>query len=203
MLAGLQGKPVAFPGVYRREFTEAIDLADWTARWDRTRKQAEEATNLTGKRSLRLALDRLDAEWTALVQSESVRAASETEPDAGGAVPTGKERQPRLRIMRGKKAAVVDGEMRNLPPQPLQLLSTLAKAALLGSDFVPTPEIEAQLWGSGISKVSRPLSDVTRDLRDALSESDEARGTAWQLIETKRGVGIRLALPSEEIQTED
>lgn len=108
----------------------------------------------------------------------------------------------RLVVRPGERIAIIDGEARALPEQPLKLLRLLAEAARAGPAFVPNGAIDEHLWGDSLSKVLRPTRDVVRDLRDGFAAKGSPEAELRQLIEGRTNQGYRLALAPDEIAIE-
>jgi hypothetical protein len=204
MLAKLQGEPQPFlRPANPSQSTEPVDLDACTARWETTRRRAQEAIAQSRKGGLQPALDALDAEWAAFVGTELARSASEAAglPDSSTdtAETTETEHAHRLRIMRSQALVFLDGEQKAISRLPLKLLCFLAEKAQHSQDFIPNREIEDHLWGAA----PRDPSDVIREVRNALGGTSRNRADLRDLVKTAPGTGVRLALAAVDIEITD
>jgi len=107
--------------------------------------------------------------------------------------------KPRLVIARLAKSVILDGANCALSEQSSKLLCLVAARARTDKPFVSTRDIEQEIWGSSIHRVSRSARDVVRELRDSLATGASDPAAVRQLIENKRNRGWRLALTADEI----
>lgn len=185
LLDGLQGKP----GRHRvkRDLAEPIHWEWWAGEWTKTRASAQATIGATACSELAEELAALDAEWERFVEDETERFARH-----GTGLPA-----PRLQLPKRGNSVVLDGQPLDIPDQPLKLLRLLADRALTSAEFVSIRDIEAALWGAGISLVVRDARDVARNLRNHLHDHDKT------LIPSKRLYGYRLGLKAAEIEMGD
>ncbi|HET6377004.1 MAG TPA: hypothetical protein VFG05_01640 [Methylocella sp.] len=123
--------------------------------------------------------------------------------EAGGVIidPAALEPAPikvRLVMKRISKTVELDGATIALPDQPFQLLWLLAGRARSEKPFVPPRDIENEIYGQLIHRVTRPARDIVRELRGAL-KTQAPNSPARSLIQNKRGFGWRLTLSALEI----
>lgn len=107
---------------------------------------------------------------------------------------------PRLVIARSAKSVSLDGISYALSDQTFKLLYLLAVRARNDQSCVTTRDIEQEIWGSSIHRVSRSARDVVRELRKALTAGTSHPAAARQLIANKRNRGWRLTLAAAEIE---
>jgi len=101
---------------------------------------------------------------------------------------------PRLSIVRSSHRVILDGIERHVPQQPFRLLVQLAEAAVRGSGFVRTVDIEAATTG-------RTPSDLVRELRDCLAADAADPDQVRRLIKNRRSpAGYALALAAHELE---
>jgi DNA-binding response OmpR family regulator len=81
--------------------------------------------------------------------------------------------------------------------KPFELLYLLSERSMKGKAVVPVREIELHLWGHQLSKMNRQVSDVVRELREALGKGSGALGK--DLIRNRHGQGYLLELSPTEI----
>lgn len=102
---------------------------------------------------------------------------------------------PRLIITDATQHVTLDGVEKHVPQQPFRLLMMLAEMVKTGGGFVSVRAIEAAFSG-------RPASDLTRELKDYLSDgAAEPKRRIRGLIKNRRSpAGYALALTTTEIE---
>jgi DNA-binding response OmpR family regulator len=106
---------------------------------------------------------------------------------------------PRLVIGRSEMSVSLDGVDYALSDQTFNLLCLLAARARGDQPFAATRDIEQEIWGSSLHRVSRSARDVVRELREALVPGASDPDAVRRLIENKRNRGWRLALAVDMI----
>jgi len=106
---------------------------------------------------------------------------------------------PRLVIARSVKSVRLDGIEYALSDQTFKLLCLLAARARGDQPFANTRDIEQEIWGSSLHRVSRSARDVVRELREALVTGASDPDAVRRLIENKRNRGWRLTLAVDMI----
>jgi len=108
--------------------------------------------------------------------------------------------EPRLVIARSAKSVSLDGIDYALSDQTFKLLCLLAARARGDQPFATTRDIEQEIWGSSVHRVSRPARDVVRELREALAAGASDPDAVRRLIENKHNRGWRLTLAAGMIE---
>ncbi len=108
--------------------------------------------------------------------------------------------EPRLVIARSIKSVSLDGIDCALSDQTFKLLCLLAARARGDQPFATTRDIEQEIWGASLHRVSRPARDVVRELREALAAGASDPDAVRRLIENKRNRGWRLTLAAGMIE---
>lgn len=106
---------------------------------------------------------------------------------------------PRLVIARSAKTVNLDGVDYVLSDQTFKLLWLLAVRARGDQPFATTRDIEQEIWGSSLHRVSRSARDVVRELREALVAGASDPDAVRRLIENRRNRGWRLMLAADSI----
>ncbi|MFN3351245.1 hypothetical protein [Pseudorhodoplanes sp.] len=110
---------------------------------------------------------------------------------------------PRLVITRSAKFVSLDDIDYALSDQTFKLLCLLAARARSDQPFAATRDIEQEIWGSSLHRVSRSARDVVRELREALVAGASDRDAVRRLIENQRNRGWRLTLVADAIDLRD
>lgn len=110
---------------------------------------------------------------------------------------------PRLVIARSAKSVSLDGIDYALSDQTFKLLCLLAARARGDRPFATTRDIEQEIWGASLHRVSRPARDVVRELREALAAGASDPDAVRRLIENKHNRGWRLTLAADSIDLRD
>jgi len=116
--------------------------------------------------------------------------------------PAGSQVTVRLRLKQRQREIYLDGEKRSIAEQPFKVLWLLAEKARIGGGYVPTREIDAQIWGDNARLILRQSRDVIRELRDALSRGRVDVDEIHALILASGKKSYRLCLAPEEIALE-
>ena len=96
----------------------------------------------------------------------------------------------RLVLDRRTKRAFLDRRELRLTPQQFGILSVLAEAIGSGRDLVPRKELSREVWGTELV-TPFALDSAVHRLRDALRPNGVS-------VETRRGIGHALVLPSSD-----
>jgi hypothetical protein len=104
----------------------------------------------------------------------------------------------RLVMKRISKTVELHGATIALPDQPFRLLWLLAERARSDRPFISSRDLEDQIYGSSVHRVTRPARDIVRELRGAL-KMQAPNPLTRSLIQNNRNLGWRLALSASEI----
>jgi DNA-binding winged helix-turn-helix (wHTH) protein len=190
LLDSLMGKPRKSPFRPVQLDGGPIDFEFWGKRWDDHHDFAlahiAESQNPTLHERLRL----LTNEWE---QFQSSHRASSDQISS----PAGTEVRPSLRLYKSQGVVLLNGKEFPVADKPFQLLFLLSERAQQGKEIVKKRDIERHLWGEYVFEISREVSDVVRELREALTEGSDLSGK--ELIANRHGQGYRLELSPSAI----
>jgi DNA-binding winged helix-turn-helix (wHTH) protein len=189
LLDSLMGKPRRGP--FRPVLDGGpIDFDFWGKRWDDHHDFALAHIEQSQDPTLHERLTLLTNEW------EQFRTSHQAFGDQISSLPA-TEVSPSLQVYRARAAVLLNGKEFPIAGKPFQLLCLLCERAQRGKEVVKKRDIEACLWGEYVSEMSREVSDVVRELRDALTEGSGLSGK--DLIANRHGQGYRLELPPTAI----
>jgi hypothetical protein len=190
LLDSLLGKPKRHP-FYSEEVDDGpIDFGYWGKRWDDHRDYALRNIEESQNAGLHDRLNLLTNEWEEFLRSHGAGADQKT-------LAAQTKVQATLRLSKSQRVVFLHGREFPLAEKPFELLYLLSERAMKGKVVVPVREIELHLWGDQLSKMNRQVSDVVRELREAVTKGSGASGK--DLIPNRHGQGYRLELSPTEI----
>ena len=179
--------------MWRGEGKDANDLAEedqitpdfnyLTPKWNSSFKAAERQISMAAEEGLKRRLEELKLEWDAFRRDhEYANCSPEADP----------LKDCELELFPDELRVSLRGAKFDVPHRQFTLLLCLAEASLQNK-LAATREIERRLWGDSLHKVSRPISDVVRDLRATLRAGANLREND-DLIGNRPGKGYFLNL---------
>jgi hypothetical protein len=174
-------------------YSGPIDFGFWGKRWADHRDSALRNIEESQNAALHDRLNLLTNQWEEFLKSHGAW------PDQKNLAAEARV-QATLGLCKAQRLVFLHGKEFPVAEKPFELLYFLSERAVKGKAVVSVREIERHLWGDQLSKMNRQVSDVVRELREAVGKSSGV--SAKDLIRNRHGQGYLLELPPTEILLE-